>query len=183
MKLLFHPVLQNPLRRQAVGPQCDIAMGPRPVTLAKIGVSHQQRQDAAGARSLLAGPQRVPEAVGFPVRVVERDAALPKRRHHRLQHVRACSQEHHRLALPQMLLGALEDEVLGGLVGPGREPVDRALLRPRQVNLLLASRDLPDQFVRDAMHGARHAKRLLQDDFVVVRNVRVEDGVRRGARE
>ena len=82
-----------------------------------------------------------------------------------------------------MLLGALEDEVLGGLVGPGREPVDRALLRPRQVNLLLASRDLPDQFVRDAMHGARHAKRLLQDDFVVVRNVRVEDGVRRGARE
>ena len=61
--------------------------------------------------------------------------------------------------------------------------MNSARFRPREVNFLLASSELPDQFVREPMHGLRHAKRLLEDDLVVVRNVRVEDGVRRSTRE
>ena len=40
-----------------------------------------------------------------------------------LQHVRAGREEHHRLALLQVLLGALEDEILGRLVSATREPL------------------------------------------------------------
>ena len=45
--------------------------------------------------------------------------------------------------------------------------MNRAGLRPRQVDLLLAPRDLPDQSLRHPMHGCGQAKRLLQDDLVV----------------
>ena len=105
-QLLLHPVFQDSLRNQPVRPQRNIAVGPSMLTVTKIGVRHQQRQDAAGGRTLLADPQRIPKAVGLPVRVVKRNAALSKRRYHGMQHVGARRQEHHGLAVLQVLLGA-----------------------------------------------------------------------------
>ena len=53
----------------------------------------------------------------------------------------------------------------------------------RQILLRLAPGHLLDQALREPVDGARHAIALLQDDLVVVRNVRIEERLRRGAGE
>ena len=153
------------------------------MAITELRVGHQQGEDAVGAGTLRADPQRIPESVRLAVRVVERDAVLTQDRDQRVEHVRAGREEHHRLSLLQMLHGALEDEILRRLVGAAREPLYRAIFRSRQVDLLLASRDPMDQIVGELVDGAGNPMRLFEDDLVVLRNVRIEDGVRGSARE
>src|ERR1035437_6791344 len=136
---LFGAVLQDALRIQPLAPQRQVALRPRPMAITERRVGRQQGQDAVRARTLLADPQRVPEAVRLAVRVVERDAVLAPNRDQRCEHVRAGREEHHRLSVLQLLHGALEDESLRRLVRTTREPLHRAILRSRKIDLLLAS--------------------------------------------
>ncbi len=58
-----------------------------------------------------------------------------------------------------------------------------AIIGTRQIDLLLPDRHLPDEILRNHVDRARHPERLLQDDLVVVRNIRIQDRLRDGAGE
>ena len=97
------------------------------------------------------------------------------------EHVGAGRQEHHGLALLDLLHRVGNDGDLRALVAVAREPVERAVLRPGQVFLRLAPGDAPDHFFRKPVYRARHPVRLLEDDLVIVRDIGIEERLGRRA--
>jgi len=53
---------------------------------------------------------------------------------------------------------------------------------PGTICLLLAPADLPDQPLRNGVNGPRNAYALFEEDLVILRDLRVQDRFRRGAR-
>src|SRR6202022_3786622 len=79
---------------------------------------HPQCQGGGGGGGPTAGAQRIPEAVGLAIGIMEWDALLPEHLNQRAKHIGARREEHHRLPALQVLDGGLEDVVLRTLEPP-----------------------------------------------------------------